>query len=68
MNRTVSTPVVVIAIIILSGALYVAYNKFMTRPTDPNPGRADIPARQAGDDKIVVPPKDAGAVPGAMSR
>ena len=68
MNRKVNLPLALIAFAALAALLYFAYDRAYNHPAYVNPGLADIPPHHPGDDKQVVPPKDAGPIPGAMKR
>jgi hypothetical protein len=67
-NRNVSLPVALIALIALAAGIYVVYAKYANPGPIAHPGASDIPPRRPGDDKPVQPPPDAGPVPGAIKR
>jgi len=66
MNRNVNLPIIIVAVLVLAVVLFGIY-KISSR-TPSNPGAADIPAKQAGDDKPAPPPPDVGPVPGQLKR
>jgi len=67
-NRNVSPPVVLLALVVLAALLFGIYRMTVPATQPANPGLADIPPRQPGDDRPAAPPKDAGPAPGTMPR